>query len=360
MPASNDEAYDHVHRWMPHEHFKLIASTDVLDFSSVFEEPTKISQIVVFSPGNPGIVSFYERFLLDMQERLRSSGVLVLGIGHLGHNIVHHVPFAHYHTDIEEICESKIMVLKTLLQSCITTGRFTFEDNVKVHLLSHSMGCYVILKILQPIRDLLDHLSGLSEFPSFQLSSNIMLHPAIQEIEDGCNQMLRIASGARMKRFSTWIAKSVLKTTPYHWKLKLAVKALSEVHELGPTTAYNQHSISVTAALLNQPRAIANLLHLLHIEIQIIRQFPEELISAALDCCTNRFLFSESDRWATLTHKDRIDALLKRRKDNNSSTVMASDWLGINIPHQFCSHDVASTRLAEVLTQFLLNDERPC
>ncbi len=236
------------------------------------------------------------------------------------------------------------------------------SPTVSVHVLSHSMGCYVSLRILEPLRGLLAGLSeSLGISTQFKLQQNMMVHPAIAEIDQGCSKMmLALAKSHGLKTVTSLAARGALRLMPHGWRTRVAIKALAGGHETPgeAPSKYNTHSVAVTAALLAQPRSVSNLLHLLHIEIKEITAFPDSLLKSAFSICTNRLVYSDDDKWATRRHKALVDKLILASA-GDSETLLASEWLGENIPHQFCSNDAASGKLAGAIIKTVVGHALP-
>ncbi|KAG9393632.1 Protein of unknown function DUF2305 [Carpediemonas membranifera] len=329
--------------WEPNDFFRMIDEVDVLDFSSLADDAAPVTDVLFFSPGNPGIVNFYELFLEDLQRRLSTKGVRVFGSSHLGHNLgIITESTRNYHIDLGDIISNKLSIIEAILRECVP--RWTTAPTVAVSLLSHSMGCYVNLSVVTRLTALLETLSA-DLGVTFKLSHNVLLHPAIMEVRAGCSGPLLWAENALLRTLMSLAARSTLKVLPSETRLQLAVKALNSTHESAAASKYNRHSIGVTARMLMQPRSISNILHLIHNEIDEINQLPSAQLEAALAVCRHTFLYSAHDKWATQTHRAGVDQVIAQTAGDQAMTFGAEQALGRDIPHQFCTDDDATSRL---------------
>ena len=105
-------------------------------------ENSKLPLVFVIIPGNPGCIQFYEKFaeVLHLNTKLP-----VWGVSHTGH-VQAGDDVAHPH------------VLDCSLEKQIEHKRMYLEEEVfpqadKVVLIGHSIGCYIILQIINQLKD---------------------------------------------------------------------------------------------------------------------------------------------------------------------------------------------------------------
>jgi len=120
----------------------------------------RFSMLFVIVPGNPGCIKFYERF---SEVLVDNTNIPVWGISHTGHAMsecgVRHP--AVEQCGLQEQIEHKIQYL----------NEEVFPATDKVVLIGHSIGCYIILQILDRMRS--------SEQKFFK---SILLFPTIERM----------------------------------------------------------------------------------------------------------------------------------------------------------------------------------
>jgi hypothetical protein len=155
---------------------------------------TTSKQLIVFVPGNPGILGVYHDFLIRLYQRViskpassdneRPTSTVIIG---LGHNNFDHPDSCNYESD-DKICIedsdlnfversiakehkphdvelqvlNKLIILKRLIK--------LNPDQHRVVFVGHSIGCYVILRLLQ------DKLVAAAH------AGSILIHPALDNL----------------------------------------------------------------------------------------------------------------------------------------------------------------------------------
>jgi len=101
----------------------------------LFEEAHE--QVIVIIPGNPGVVEFYETFVLHLSEKLSSSAcaqIPILVVGHVGHS----------RTDLNE---GRLFTLREQIEHKERFLLDHFPNNTTFYLLGHSVGSYISLNV---------------------------------------------------------------------------------------------------------------------------------------------------------------------------------------------------------------------
>eukprot|EP00929_Paragymnodinium_shiwhaense_P075320 TRINITY_DN38501_c0_g1_i1.p1 TRINITY_DN38501_c0_g1~~TRINITY_DN38501_c0_g1_i1.p1 ORF type:complete len:330 (+),score=65.62 TRINITY_DN38501_c0_g1_i1:69-1058(+) len=132
--------------------------TDFVSFPAKQQSSSPL--LLLFLPGNPGIVDFYVDFLEALHDTLGSDAI-VLGVGHPGHSIR---TATGTRFSLEEQIEHKLRVLEDLRVEVLQKAQHT-AGPVKVILAGHSIGAYMCLKVAEKLlhsRDIaLQHVFGL-------------------------------------------------------------------------------------------------------------------------------------------------------------------------------------------------------
>ncbi|KAJ8935116.1 hypothetical protein NQ314_013012 [Rhamnusium bicolor] len=124
--------------------------TKVSTWGKWVEESTKDTEdIVIIITGNPGISGFYDLFAETINEKL---GYPVWCLGHAGHDLPKEPITLPKFNDHKELYGLKGQIQHKVL-SYLCFLLIFFEKyvpiNTRVHLIGHSIGCYMILELLE-------------------------------------------------------------------------------------------------------------------------------------------------------------------------------------------------------------------
>ena len=157
-------------------------STDSIDGESQ-------DYLIYFLPGNPGLIRYYQPFIHKLYTLLSSCSTTESARFHIcGHS---HGGFetAHHGKKVEPLgLGQQIKDQEQLLYNHIKSHRSRTGRNPKVILMGHSVGCYMLLELIQQHRDkiqeLIDqHGDKIEEGEEdFDLIGGILLFPTITHI----------------------------------------------------------------------------------------------------------------------------------------------------------------------------------
>lgn len=119
----------------------------------------------VIIPGNPGCIEFYDKFATSLSER--TGGSSVLGISHTGHAHLPQ-PVTGSHPKLEQ-CGLEMQIRHKLAYLREVVFK---ETDDKLILIGHSIGCYVILQMLD----------RLTEKEQHRISRAFLLFPTIERM----------------------------------------------------------------------------------------------------------------------------------------------------------------------------------
>ena len=150
-------------------------STDSIDAKSQ-------GYLIYFMPGNPGLIHYYEPFLSKLHTLLSVSSTTNSSTFHIcGHS---HRGFEIGQTSKSDPArkllglEQQIKDQEKMLYSHIRSHRNRFGDSPKVILMGHSVGCYMLLDLIQQHRDKIEEEGE----EDFDLIGGILLFPTITHI----------------------------------------------------------------------------------------------------------------------------------------------------------------------------------
>ncbi|XP_065341255.1 lipid droplet-associated hydrolase [Cloeon dipterum] len=115
--------------------------------------------LIFIITGNPGLTSYYEEFIDLLHEETK---IPVWAVSHAGHEFEDKIPCPKENPDLYNLegqVEHKVEFIKRYV-----------PNDVKIHLIGHSVGSYIILKMLK--NKLIEH----------HVYMNYMLFPAIERI----------------------------------------------------------------------------------------------------------------------------------------------------------------------------------
>jgi pimeloyl-ACP methyl ester carboxylesterase len=127
---------------------------------------------VIFIPGNPGLISYYQEFLSNLQDSLPNEEVKesleIYSIGHLGHCLQTQEGGRGFkpkdQASLQEQVESKIEFLDELKEKYnIQHHQDDDDEQVKIIVMGHSIGSWICLQV-SSLSPLVSFLSRLTEF----------------------------------------------------------------------------------------------------------------------------------------------------------------------------------------------------
>ena len=151
-------------------------STDSIDGKSQ-------GYLIYFMPGNPGLIHYYNPFLSKLHKLLSfssaasSSTFHICGHSHRGFEIGQNGKKSDPPKQPLGL-EQQIKVQEEMLYDHIKSHRSRYGDNPKVILMGHSVGCYMLLDLIQRHRDKIEQEGE----EDFDLIGGILLFPTITHI----------------------------------------------------------------------------------------------------------------------------------------------------------------------------------
>ncbi|ESP05249.1 hypothetical protein LOTGIDRAFT_152065 [Lottia gigantea] len=242
--------------------------THVLKFGSI---PQKITEKYLFFviPGNPGIIEYYESFMRCLYHRTGSK-IPVWGMSYAGH-----VSLGNEGSGITEI-------IKQPPEECTLYGQIRHKlafiqevipADVKLVLIGHSIGCYMILRMLKYL-------------PKQQIMRCFLLFPTIE----------RMALSPRgqiitpLLQYLRWIAVFFVKAVSYfspqmQYRLILRFFKGSKVPECALNASMN----------LFDPQCVNKVTYLARQEMEIVTELDHDLISNYISKLS--FYYGADDHW---------------------------------------------------------------
>ncbi|KZT02403.1 uncharacterized protein LAESUDRAFT_706049 [Laetiporus sulphureus 93-53] len=265
--------------------------------------------ILLFIPGNPGLVEFYTPFLTELHNKCKGN-LAILAHAHLGHSPT--IPHG------DEPPTHAIAGLTTLIQSAIEALdaiQLTFPSS-KLTITAHSMGCWVTLQVLKARPN--------------TISSVFLLFPTICHIANTPNG-----------RSLSWLFK------PPFPRLIAAASVLAQILPLHTLSAlfsdWPHAQILVLRSLLRSPSAILACLNLAHDEMNAIQDLDTTILQEHQQRL--HFYFAEEDHWVG----EQKETILKAFHADAGAVKIVHGLQ--DIPHAFCiNHGV---QLAEQCFKWL-------
>ncbi|PCH33924.1 hypothetical protein WOLCODRAFT_94475 [Wolfiporia cocos MD-104 SS10] len=287
-------------------HKSLDAAAHALWWPSSGDDP---STILLFIPGNPGLIEFYVPFLTSVHEK--SQGRLaVLAHAHLGHSPT--IP------DGDVFKDTSTIGLTTQVQSAIEavdTVSSSFPRS-KIAIAAHSMGCWVTCQVLKARPD--------------AVATVFWLFPTITNIVDTPNG-----------RSLWWLFRP---------PLSQAISAMSIVTRVLPDRLLSAlfpdwplPQLRVLRTLLNSPSAIQACLTLANDEMNTIKDLDITLLQKYRHRI--HLYFAQTDDWVG---KNRETILRAFHADPDSVKIVYGQQ---DIPHAFCINH--GEHLAEQCSEWL-------
>ncbi|KAI1110584.1 hypothetical protein F5Y14DRAFT_428535 [Nemania sp. NC0429] len=294
--------------------------------------------LIVFVPGNPGLIGYYVPFLSALRDLLDASTSASASASpdpitfHIhGQNLAgfadeDHEPFTAQRKPYD-LAHQVQHLTKTVSALRIESGARQGQSYDRVVLIGHSVGAYIALETCHRLlRD-----SALAP-PELRLASGILLFPTIERIAESpsgwkLNLLRRVPL---LPDHAHSIAQGFLRLWPYdalHWFVSRAL-------------GFPPHAADVTTRWLKSRDGVWQALHLGIDELRVIGEdkWDAELWGIEKDTTKSHsqaprfyFFFGQHDHWVLNRHRD---AFIRRRSAQAERTRLVVDEG--KLPHAFC------------------------
>lgn len=263
------------------------------DLGPICQEP-----LLIFIPGSPGIIEYYEDFLTEVYEHF-DGRLHVCGVSHAGHDDVFtkcSAPSPKEHWQLYGLY-GQIRHKVEFVRSHVTGKRAVF-------LAGHSIGAYMMLQVLEELKEL-------------NVKRSFLLFPVIERLAETPNAC-SLMWDARLLRLLSWFIVLLLVVLPE------AVKSLLVswyCQNLPP--AIRQRAFKATCMLF-EPTVFQIVVNMAHEELRTLVERDDEFIGAHLERLT--FYYGCSDGWCPV----RFYQDIKETFPNGDITLCS-----LNIKHAF-------------------------
>ncbi|XP_059470689.1 lipid droplet-associated hydrolase [Neocloeon triangulifer] len=228
--------------------------------------------LVLIITGNPGLTAYYEEFIEMLHNDVKMP---VWAVCHAGHEFEDKIPCPKANPDLYNLegqIEHKVEFIKRYV-----------PPEVKIHLIGHSVGSYIILKMLK------------NKMLSHHVHMNYLLFPAIERIGASPNG-----------KFFTFM------NNYFHWIIVLLASFVTMLPTpigrglvRGWFLIDGTHPKNVTATMqLLRPQILKNIFSLAADEMESILELDVETVDQHKDKL--RFYYGQIDGWCPLTYYDNL------------------------------------------------------
>ncbi|GAA6035725.1 hypothetical protein JCM8097_005670 [Rhodosporidiobolus ruineniae] len=316
----------------------LISPSAVVEDDSAKKTTTKL--VLVFVPGNPGLVGYYTFFLSSLRNALPSplrESTEMYAIGHLGHSTAPRQGGGGFkpreQASLEEQVEDKVRFLEEI------RGRHGLgeEGGARLVVLGHSIGAWVALQML-------------SHRPTL-ISSLHLLFPTLSHMA------LTPNGRALSPLFSSWTLRPVFYSTS---ALAYLPKAL--VGKLvGLITGHSGEGAQTTTALVSSPSTVLAALTMAREELASITTLDEGLVARAAGEGKLWIYYAApgADGWVTEGAMEEVEAAFEagvrggRAEAERKRRVRRCEE---GLPHAFVLDEAHSASLARNCSTWIVED----
>ncbi|TFK30823.1 alpha/beta-hydrolase [Coprinopsis marcescibilis] len=265
--------------------------------------------VVLFIPGNPGLIEFYTPFL----DALHHNGGANLGI--LAHGHIDHAPSVGGSVSAEHSLTSQVQNAVEAFDAIAST----YGNGTKVVLIGHSVGSWICLQIVKQ--------------REIQVSGAFLLFPTVSHIATTPN-------GKILSCLFNPIPRWIISHLGYLGRM-IPTSILGCIFSSWPT-----NQVAVLQDLVGSPRAIEAALRMAHDEMETIKDLDLALLESSRDKL--RFYYALRDDWVG----GERERLLANLHPSNVSVKVVHDEHGI--PHAFCINhgDVLAKQCLQWLKEF--------
>ncbi|XP_063407090.1 lipid droplet-associated hydrolase-like [Mytilus trossulus] len=223
--------------------------------------------VFLIIPGNPGIAEYYDEFMKVLYQNSKYT-IPVWTISHAGHVSI---PKSSDNLAIEKASYS-VCSLEGQIKHKLTFIKDNIPTNVKLVLIGHSIGCYMILKLL----DDLDH----------QVLRCFMLFPTIERMAESPKGQV----ATPLLKYLRWLGALIVQGLSYlspHMQFRLILWYFRG--KTVPDCIYNA-SMSLFDSF-----CVSNVMYMANMEMQKVQKLDEDLIKRHLSKIS--FYYGSDDHW---------------------------------------------------------------
>jgi len=281
----------------------------------------KPKKIILIIPGNPGLASYYEDFMLSLKPKLPDE-YSIWTLGHGGHDIPENAENFPSFSDHAELFN-----LESTIQQKVDFVKTHISSDQEVILIGHSIGAKMVIEVMKS--KIANVKIGCLLFPTVE---HMITSPAGISL----NRVLKYVPSLFMMSI-VWLISCLPRSFLGNVvKLWLQFKLLN----FNSSTPYlTDACLGATLDLIN-PRVVKNVLHLADTELQTVLDLDYDLINELKDDLW--FYYGAKDHWVPLEYHEN---LVKNVPDVDAEICSQ------NIAHAFVLS--ASHKMAEIVAQKL-------
>lgn len=285
------------------------------------EDPKKNKALIIFVPGNPGVLGVYHDFLCKLMEKLMKTAQIdyvtnptLIGISHNNFDHPDHVdyqaeeniriedsdsnsnPSSYEPHHIELQVTNKIVILHRLLN---------LYEGCDLYFVGHSIGCYIILRLLQ------------DRIVAFSHKGSVMLHPALENLA-------LTPKGAEVNRMFNFKLDFIMKTGAYIMDNLLPKQAKKELTKWFCSADFIEKSSEIVVESVMQlacRKSLEALLQMAKSELGVVKDINvDTLIEPHIDKL--RLIYSDVDHWVNEAFRDQLHDRYKLEKSFKSNKAI--------------------------------------
>ncbi|GAA5829816.1 hypothetical protein JCM11251_007892 [Rhodosporidiobolus azoricus] len=300
------------------------------------KEGPKTKLILVFIPGNPGLVSYYRFFLTSLRSALPSplrESTEMYAIGHLGHSTAPRPGGGggfkpQEQASLEEQVEDKVRFLDELKGKHAGLGG---EGNAKVVVLGHSIGAWIGLQVLHRRPSLLQSLH--------------LLFPTL-------SHMAQTPNGRTLSPlFSSWTLRPVFYSTSALSYLPTALTS----RLVGLITGQNGAGAQTTTELVSSPSTVLAALTMAKEELATVTALDAHLVSSVADKLWFYYAAEGVDKWVIDECVSEVEKAVEG-KLGRAGREKRVRRCKEGLPHAFVLDDAHSASLARKCATWITED----
>ncbi|KRT79756.1 hydrolase [Oryctes borbonicus] len=235
------------------------------------EGPTEDNlDYIILITGNPGVVNAYEEFLEEIHKK---TGFIVWGIGHAGHNKCNSIEMPPYDENKE------LYGLEGQIKHKITFIEEYVPKNARITLIGHSIGSYIIVKLL-----------GVPSIQS-KVVKSFLLFPTIEYIGDSEN-------GKKFTKFIPYLFRLLLVLSTLFNLLPLLIQNFL-LHAYLKISGISSRYIEAIRDFVD-PFTINNSLNMAMQEMSQMKERDNDIIMANINKI--KIYYGADDGWCPITN----------------------------------------------------------
>jgi hypothetical protein len=278
------------------------------------------SKRIFKSTGNPGLVEFYEQFASCLHDL---TGLPIIAVSHTGH--LNYKSKAWKPAQYEQQILDKIKFIQKYMLPKRTRP-------IRLYLIGHSIGCDIILKMLQLIN---------TNETNVRVTKGILLFPVIE-------RMSATPNGKTFSSLFKYFLRPILILLFIVTSLpESLLKSLVNLFYAGPDRNMNTSVKNAIYSIVTSRSCARSALIMAHGELRQVNEAALEIIDRNFEDLI--FYYGKTDRWCPLSYYHDMIKRFSQNKNSHKTIILDSH----DLEHAFVLNQFQTEALSKLVCQWI-------